>query len=83
MGKPRMDLANLVVLPGGDVLIVGGARTAEIYDPVTKAFSAASGTLERSRWFQSATLLSDGKVLILGGADEKGRATAQAWIYTF
>jgi hypothetical protein len=82
MVKPRCDLPEPVVLTNALVLVVGGAPIDEVYDPATKSFSATGGKAENTRWFQSATLLSDGKVLIAGGADEKGRSTAQAWLYT-
>jgi hypothetical protein len=81
MNKPRFDLPDPVVISGGKVLVTGGSRIEEVYDPATKTFFAASGTLERSRWYQSATPLSDGNVLIAGGADEKTHPTAQAWMY--
>ena len=82
MLQPRFDVPEPVVLMSGKVLVVGGAGINEIYDPATKTFTAAGGKAERTRWFQSATLLSDGKVLVTGGSDEKKRSTAQAWIYT-
>lgn len=68
------------MLPDGRVLLAGGSargvplRTAEssplasteIYDPATGTFSAAA-SLGVERSFHTATLLSDGKVLVAGG----------------
>ena len=71
------------LLNDGTVLIVGGAvnsggtlsalNTAEIYDPSSQTFSAVPATLNQSRIFHTATLLSNGTVLIAGGFD--GSAT--------
>ena len=66
------------LLQDGRVLIVGGLRwldagtdwvslsDAEIYDPVTGAFSL-TGSLNDARSYHTATLLPSGKVLIAGG----------------
>ncbi len=63
-------------LPSGEVLIVGGSggagahgatATAETFDPVTKTFRATDGPLAKARAFHTATLMSDGTVLIAGG----------------
>ena len=68
------------LLSGGRVLVAGGAdalddslaanilASAELYDPLTGAFSPA-GSMAVGRQFQTATLLPDGRVLIAGGAD--------------
>ncbi|HEX6867487.1 MAG TPA: kelch repeat-containing protein [Candidatus Limnocylindrales bacterium] len=67
-------------LADGRVLIVGGytadvngntafPAAAEIFDPATGQFGAA-GTLGVPRTKHSATLLADGRVLIIGGSDE-------------
>ena len=68
------------LLPNGRVLIVGGAdsdddslaanilASAELCDPATGTFSPA-GSMATGRQFQTATLLPDGRVLIVGGAD--------------
>ena len=67
------------LLPNGRVLVVGGSGVsvsapsrykslagAELYDPKTRIWSAA-GTLSTARWLHTATLLQNGKVLLVGG----------------
>ena len=64
------------LLKDGRVLIAGGEWTngieweslpfAEIYDPATGAFSV-TGSLNEPRYGHTATLLTDGRVLITGG----------------
>lgn len=62
------------LLSDGDVLLVGGSempegkestKTAEIYDPATNTWTAAPAPAELEE-AQSATLLSDGRVLLIG-----------------
>jgi hypothetical protein len=58
----------------GKILIVGGAltsasdpvATAEIYDPATGTFTM-TGAMATAREQHTATLLADGRVLIVGG----------------
>ncbi len=78
-----------VRLADGTVLVAGGASAVssaatgddtsgelgslERYDPGTGAFSAAPGTLAPVRANLTATLLGDGKVLLVGGQDTLGQ----------
>jgi Galactose oxidase, central domain len=65
------------VLANGKVLIAGGETTApgppsrlasaELYDPATGSFAPTAGSLDDARRDHSATLLSDGSVLVAGG----------------
>lgn len=64
----------------GRVLIVGGSygalqggavATAEIFDPATKTFSAVA-SMAKARLFHTATLMTDGKVLVVGGSGPGG-----------
>jgi Galactose oxidase, central domain/Kelch motif len=80
------------LLPDGHVLIAGGGpaswtgtlptflAAAELYDPKTGTF-AATGPLSTPRESHTATLLSDGRVLITGGEDRVDHAVASAEIY--
>lgn len=68
------------LLKDGRALITGGHKgrrsaitiytSAEIYDPATGTFAAA-GDLTIKRHKHDATLLADGRVLIVGGSDER------------
>ena len=59
---------TITVLPDGRVLVVGGGgKATEIYDPSTSIWSKAAETIE-DREGHSATLLKDGRVLVAGGA---------------
>ena len=59
-------------LPGGKILAIGGRQgsgalaAAELYDPATETWAAA-GNLAAPRTKHTATVLSDGRVLVVGG----------------
>jgi len=68
------------LLSDGTVLVVGGASngevtcgnvlaTAEIFDPVSRTWSASQSLLGGGRYSHVATSLLDGDVLITGGTD--------------
>jgi hypothetical protein len=69
---------SATLLPNGKVLIAGGITlgsgvtskplaTAELFDPVTGTFTAATGNMTTGRALQTSTLLPDGTVLLAGG----------------
>jgi hypothetical protein len=74
------------LLPNGKVLVAGGGNaattdyysSAEIYDPalvaggVTGTFTATTGSMAVGRINHTATLLPNGKVLIIGGNGKLG-----------
>jgi hypothetical protein len=67
------------------VLIAGwGNATAELFDPVTATFAATTGSMVQARVSHTATLLSNGKVLLTGGIQGVPPATttlAEAELY--
>jgi hypothetical protein len=65
------------LLPNGRILVVGGffrdasnsiafIASAEVWDPATESFGPA-GSLAEARGFHAATLLADGRVVVVGG----------------
>ena len=68
-----------MLLPGGKVLVVGGwndndtlsypLASAEVYDPATGTWAPVHDMLEATS-VQSATLLANGRVLVVGGTYE-------------
>jgi len=80
------------LLANGQVLIVGGLNTpglghavaystAELYDPSTGSFDRA-GAMTRARSEHSATLLPNGKVLVVGGDIPGEGALSSAELYS-
>jgi N-acetylneuraminic acid mutarotase len=73
------DHHTATLLPNGTVLVTGGAQTnvegtltyalssAQLYDPATNTWSFAN-SMSEERLDQTATLLTNGKVLVTGGA---------------
>ncbi|MEV0935470.1 Kelch repeat-containing protein [Streptomyces phaeochromogenes] len=86
LGTPR-QLHTITRLANGKVLVVGGLsgssaagtglRSAELYDPLTHAWTA-TGSLATPRWGHSAALLPDGSVLVAGGSTVRSGRTTTA-----
>jgi hypothetical protein len=83
---PSLQFDTATLLPNGTVLVAGGddlspdlvgggpgtLASAEIYNPATGSFTA-TGSMTTPREADTATLLPNGKVLLVGG-DESGTA---------
>ncbi len=79
-----------VLLRDGRVLVVGGSTvvghscppvaSAEIWDPRTDEF-APTGPMPETMRYSTATLLQDGRVLVVGPGDSSGDDTATAYLF--
>ncbi len=68
MRYPRFKLlSGVVVLNDGRILLAGGAERPEVYDPAHQSFTAINGELLDGFLFSTATLLRDGRVLLVDG----------------
>ena len=86
------DSQTATLLANGKVLVVGGTdstvsvghalASAELYDPVSGKWTPAGNMLE-ARIYDTATLLANGKVLVVGGssAGTLGKALASSELY--
>ena len=72
-----------LLLNNGLVLLIGGANTAESFDPQSRKFSKFSETLGTTRLFATSTLLLDGRVLFAGGYGVDIASSKTAWILQF
>lgn len=70
----------VVALPGGGVVVAGGAVRAELFDPADEVFVPLDGAFSGPQMFATATLLGTGEVLVLGGYDDRIRPSASAWL---
>jgi hypothetical protein len=70
-----------VLLESGKLLIAGGSRELEIFDPANGQFVIAAGKMNDARHFMTETKLKDGRVLLAGGYPNNDQATGQTWIY--
>jgi Bacterial Ig-like domain (group 2)/Kelch motif/Galactose oxidase, central domain len=82
------NFQSATLMNNGQVLIAGGGNnipvngplsSAELYDPIAKTFTA-TGSMTVPRQYATATLLSNGMVLIAGGTNFAGTfATAELY----
>jgi Galactose oxidase, central domain len=83
MNVPRVNAQATWSSFARKALITGGSNTggqtaaAEVYDPSTGQFGPA-GNMNQTREFHTAIELTDGRILIVGGAGS-GPATAELW----
>jgi len=81
------DTGSATLLPNGTVLLAGSATgsqgATDVYDPFSGIFRGGP-EMVRSRFFHTATLLNDGRVLIAGGLLSVGAfdTTPLAELYT-
>ncbi|MGA8305816.1 MAG: kelch repeat-containing protein [Candidatus Acidiferrales bacterium] len=90
MVQPRVS-HTATLLNSGKVLLTGGIQgappattvlaEAELYDPTTGSFSQTLGGLATASQWHTATLLTDGMVLVTGGLDSTGNAIATAELF--
>jgi hypothetical protein len=82
---------SVTLLSNGEVLLAGGGSytasgslvltaEAELYNPSTGRWST-TGSMTSARQYQSAVLLSDGEVLMVGGEDASVNSIASAELY--
>ena len=79
LNENRGWASTITLLKNGKVLAVGGGTTqaggqvgmssCELYDPATGIWSY-TGSLNVPRFFHTATLLADGKVLVFGNSQQ-------------
>lgn len=84
MGAARFKMREAVLpMANGKILVAGGGERLEVYDPSAGTFSRVGNNTGTESFYSTATLLSDGTVLITGGIGQSvtQEATRKAWIY--
>jgi hypothetical protein len=81
---------GMVVLPDGRVFVVGGTlqynpffgspRTS-FFDPTTNSFTDQQ-SMSDGRWYPTATVLGNGRVMVFGGTNKTGGTNAGVEIYS-
>ncbi len=91
IGRSAAPATSAVVLQDGRVFVAGGQdeqgdlaglalASGEIYDPAFDSFTITGG-LNTPRNGHTATLLSNGTILLVGGADNARKPTSKAELY--
>ena len=82
MRDGRFKLPAEAVRMKNGVLVFGGAQGAALYDERNKEFREVAGSVDTERFYPSATLMDDGRVLLAGGYPRHSdAATRNAWLY--
>jgi hypothetical protein len=81
---------GMVVLPDGRPFIMGGTLQydpfhgelrASVYDPATNAFTDLQ-SMAHGRWYPTATVLGDGRVMVFSGFGEAGGTNTSVEFYS-
>ena len=81
---------GMVILPDGRPLVVGGTMQydpfhgetrAAVYDPATNSFTNVQ-SMAVGRWYPTATMLGDGRVMAFSGLDVNGGTTPVVQFFT-
>jgi hypothetical protein len=82
---PRLGATATPILSGAQILIYGGGPAGmpiiERYSSRTSAAVVTTSPMPTPRHEHSATLLADGRVVLLGGLDDGGQPLSSATIY--
>jgi hypothetical protein len=82
LNDSRFKLPDEAVrLASGQLLIAGGSKQVEVFDPQSGKFLVAAGQMNDNWHYMSETRLRDGSVLLAGGYPNSDQATAQTWIF--
>lgn len=82
LNESRFKLPEQAVqLSSGELLVAGGSKEIEIFDPAANRFRIAAGQMTDSSHFMTETRLKNGSVLLAGGYPDNDQATAQTWIF--
>lgn len=82
MTRPRYKhQGSSILLPGGRVLIAGGATQAETYDSTRRTFTLVPGEPRLAGLFSAVAPLASGGALITGGYGSNSGPRASAWVY--
>ena len=82
MNDSRFKLPDEAVqLATGKLLVAGGSKQLEVFDPSSGKFMVAAGEMSDPWHFMTETKLHDGSVLLAGGYPNGPQATAKTWVY--
>lgn len=81
MQAKRFKLPHgVTLLKDGTVLLSGGSKRVELFEPAAGTFADVA-RFDEPHFYQTAILLPDGTVLIAGGYNDQPQSTDQVWLY--
>lgn len=78
--QPVRSDPTMTVTEDGAIVILGGGQGAARLRPLDGRLLPMATTFGAPRSRHGATVLADGSILVVGGADEVGQARADAWL---
>ena len=76
---------GLMLVTGGSVERNGrrnfGVKSVNVFDPIDNSFYQPLDDMFRARWYPTVTQLADGRLLIVGGRDDRRRPTVTPEIF--